>query len=259
MRIWSTASRCAPRSSFARTPSCDGRASGTPRRCGTCTRASPSDLHDSVGASLSRIAILSDLALRESEASATATTGALTKIGDNARAVIDEMSDAVWFVDPKMEDVQQMVVRLRIVAAALFESNGTDWDIDAAPELLPLTLTPDQRRHLFLILKEALTNVHRHAHATVVRVAIRRRTRAFARWSTTTARACSRSAPVRVTATAWPTCRSGRASSPGRCRSNRDRPLPARGSSSTCRCAVTCRFGLLGHCKPGACRPFARP
>jgi signal transduction histidine kinase len=131
-----------------------------------------SDLHDSVGASLSRIAILSDLALRESDASATATTGALTKIGDNARAVIDEMSDAVWFVDPKMEDVQQMVVRLRIVAAALFESNGTAWDIDAAPELLPLTLTADQRRHLFLILKEALTNVHRHAHATTVRVVI---------------------------------------------------------------------------------------
>ena len=33
-------------------------------------------------------------------------------------------------------------------------------------------MTPDQRRHLFLILKEALTNVHRHAHATVVRVTL---------------------------------------------------------------------------------------
>jgi signal transduction histidine kinase len=131
-----------------------------------------SDLHDSVGASLSRIAILSDIALRESAASATATAGALTKIGDNARAVIDEMSDAVWFVDPKMENVQQMVVRLRMVAAALFESNGTEWDIEAAPELLPLTLASDERRHLFLMLKEALTNVHRHAHATMVGVVI---------------------------------------------------------------------------------------
>jgi len=131
-----------------------------------------SDLHDSVGASLSRIAILSDIALRESAASATVTTGALTKIGDNARAVIDEMSDAVWFVDPRMENIQQMVVRLRTVANSLFEPNGTDWDIDVAPELLPLTLTSDQRRHLFLILKEALTNVHRHARATKVRIAI---------------------------------------------------------------------------------------
>jgi signal transduction histidine kinase/streptogramin lyase len=132
------------------------------------------DLHDSVGASLSRIAILSDVAAQQARAGSASMGAALSAIGENARAVIDEMNDAVWFIDPEAGDVRHLIVRIRTAAASLFETDGVAVRVDAQPEALDVRLSSDERRHIFLILKEALTNVRRHARATAVSVSITR-------------------------------------------------------------------------------------
>jgi signal transduction histidine kinase len=130
------------------------------------------DLHDGVGASLSRIAILSDVVRQQAHAALPDAMPALTAIGDNARAVIDDMSDAVWFIDPRLDNLQQVVTRARAMAAELFDGQRIRWTVQAPDDAARVALTPEQRRHVYLILKEALTNVLRHAQATNVVVGI---------------------------------------------------------------------------------------
>jgi signal transduction histidine kinase/ligand-binding sensor domain-containing protein len=130
------------------------------------------DLHDDVGASLSRIAILSEVARRKIEVIAPAEAAALRAIGDNARQVVDDMSDVVWFVDPSLDDLQHVVLRIREFASELFDGGSVSFSLEAPADAAGTRLTPDQRRHLYLVLKESLTNAARHAHASRVSLGI---------------------------------------------------------------------------------------
>jgi ligand-binding sensor domain-containing protein/signal transduction histidine kinase len=126
------------------------------------------DLHDDIGASLSRMAILSEVVKLQSDGHNERSTRMLTDISDSARSLVDSMSDIVWSIDPRRDDLQSVVRRLRQFAADLLEAQGIKWNLQAAPELEQVKLKPEQRRDLFLIFKEALTNIARHAGCTSV-------------------------------------------------------------------------------------------
>jgi ligand-binding sensor domain-containing protein/signal transduction histidine kinase len=130
------------------------------------------DLHDGVGASLSRIAILSEVVQQQAQSALPDAIPALTAISDNARAVIDDMSDAVWFIDPHADNLHQVVVRVRAMASELFDGQRIRWSVEATDDASRLPLASEQRRHVYLILKEALTNVLRHAQATNLAVVV---------------------------------------------------------------------------------------
>lgn len=129
-----------------------------------------SDLHDDLGANLSRIAILSELAARRDAEGARAVVG---DIGASARALIDATSDIVWATDPRKDDLGSLLARLRAFAGDVLDAKGIGWSLDAPPEPARVPLDPDARRHLFLVVKEAITNAARHADPRHVSIAIR--------------------------------------------------------------------------------------
>ena len=129
------------------------------------------DLHDEVGSGLSEIAILSELA-NQGNGGGEPPTRILREIGDAARGLVDSMGDIVWSTDPRRDDVASLLQRLRQFAANTLESRGIAWSLEVAPEFEARRLDPDRRRQIFLILKEALTNVAKHAHCRNVRVRI---------------------------------------------------------------------------------------
>lgn len=121
-----------------------------------------SDLHDDIGASLSRMAILSEVVKQTNGHNAQSAT-MLTEIADSARGLVDSMSDLVWAIDPRRDDLQQVSARARQFAADLFEAQGVNWSFSAPPGIAQIKLDPDRRRHLFLILKEAINNAAKYA------------------------------------------------------------------------------------------------
>ena len=129
------------------------------------------DLHDDVGSGLSEIAILSELA-NQDDGAGEPPARILQEIGDAARGLVDSMGDIVWSTDPRKDDVASLVQRLRHFAANTLESRGIAWSLDVPPDFETRTLDPDRRRQIFLILKEALTNVAKHANCRNVRVRI---------------------------------------------------------------------------------------
>jgi len=131
------------------------------------------DLHDDLGASLSRISILSELARRQASPGAGATDNLLAEVGSSARGLIEAASDIVWSIDPRQDDLGSLVARLRQLAADLFDGTGVAWRFDAPERAEDLALATERRRHLYLILKEAMNNIVRHGHASHVIVSIR--------------------------------------------------------------------------------------
>ena len=131
------------------------------------------DLHDDIGSSLSRMAILSEVLKQDREVMPPASIERLTDIAETSRSLVDTMSDIVWSIDPRRDDLRSVILRVRHFASDVLESQGVNWKLEAAPELDRIKLNPEQRRHLFLIFKEAINNIARHARSTNVSLTIK--------------------------------------------------------------------------------------
>jgi len=125
------------------------------------------DLHDDLGSSLSRISILSELARRRAEGDPDGTR-LVTDIGETAREMMDALSESIWAIDPRRDDLRSLATRIRRFAGDLMESRGITWSLQAPLDAEQVKLSPVERRQLYLIFKEALHNVARHAGASSV-------------------------------------------------------------------------------------------
>ena len=117
------------------------------------------DLHDDIGASLSRIAMLSEVVKRQSDRANPTSVKRLTQIADNARDLVDSMSDIVWSIDPRRDSLSSVLARVRSFAADTLGECGVKWTLEVSPELGEIYLSSEKRRGLYLILKEAIINI----------------------------------------------------------------------------------------------------
>ncbi len=127
-----------------------------------------SDLHDDIGSSLSQMAILSEVVKRHPTVTQPELAHMLTHIADMARGLVDGMSDIVWSIDPRRDDLRHLIERIGQFAFDVLGAKGIAWELQTQPPSVTMKLTPDQRRHIYLIFKEAITNIARHAHCTSV-------------------------------------------------------------------------------------------
>lgn len=121
------------------------------------------DLHDDIGASLSGMAFLSEAVKREVESARPEASEMASEVAVMARGLARALSDVVWSIDPRRDDLHNLITRVRQYAAAVLEAQGISWTLEEPHQSDKLKLTPEQRHHLFLIFKESLNNVARHA------------------------------------------------------------------------------------------------
>lgn len=122
------------------------------------------DMHDEVGASLSEIAILSELAKKKPHEADVH----VQEISERAAEVIDNVSEIVWAINPKNDTLDNLVAHLRRYAVKYLGLAQIRCTFNA-PDVIPAHhLTAEVRRNLFLVVKEALHNVVKHSGATEV-------------------------------------------------------------------------------------------
>lgn len=127
------------------------------------------DIHDDIGAGLSKIALLSDIADRELEENSPVNPS-LKKIAGSARDMMVSLREIIWAINPRQDDLSGMVVYFRNYTSEFLEDTGIQWEFKA-PEILPeKTVSPDIKRNLFLILKESLNNAVKHSSASEILV-----------------------------------------------------------------------------------------
>ena len=128
-----------------------------------------SDLHDDIGSNLSSIALLAELGKTEVDDPGLVIEE-LTDIKATADKTIESMRDIVWLIRPGEETWAQMLTRFRETASKLLRAHEYTFVVngEAHDDRLPLEF----KRDLFLIYKEVLNNIVRHAGATKVEIEI---------------------------------------------------------------------------------------
>ena len=124
------------------------------------------DLHDDIGASLSKIAILSDLAGREVAVAKSPVTGSLDQIADTSRDALDSMSDIVWAVNPQRDHLRDLTQRMRRFAEDLLDARDIEFTFRVPVDEKDIRLGADLRREVYLIFKECVNNLVKHSDCT---------------------------------------------------------------------------------------------
>ena len=130
------------------------------------------DLHDELGSLLTRISLLGGLLHTDKNNSKQVETHA-GKISQAADQTVRALEEIVWAVRPGSDTLQSLVDYITHFANELFEGNVMRCRLDLPPDLPARPLPPDVRHNIFLIVKEALTNVLKHARGSVVHLQIK--------------------------------------------------------------------------------------
>ncbi len=136
------------------------------------------DLHDDIGAGLTRITLFSEAVERELHASRSGArknrklNRMLEEISATSRDIVEAMSDIVWAVEPRNDSFDRVLLRMKTQTRRLLEARGMDYSFRISDDVASLKMPMDFRRNFFLVFKEAVNNILRHAHARQILLSI---------------------------------------------------------------------------------------
>jgi len=136
------------------------------------------DIHDDIGATLTRITMLSQSAAIDAQPS-VAQSAALENIHSTARELTRSLDEIVWAVDPRHDTLDSLVNYMGKFAQDFLSAAGVRCRLDLPMQLPTWPLVAQTRHHLFLAFKEALNNAVKHAGASEVKISLTLKTDAF--------------------------------------------------------------------------------
>lgn len=125
------------------------------------------DIHDQLGANLTQISLISDLAQATGEPSAH-----LPKLANTARQAIASLDEIVWAVNPRHDNFASLLEYLAQQATELLQPAGIRCRLEFPRSPASRHLPADFRHHLFLIVREALNNAVKYSSATEIRIQV---------------------------------------------------------------------------------------
>lgn len=126
------------------------------------------DVHDELGGSLSKIALLSDLA--QHDQGSDAGIDRLRSIAEQARLVRGALNDVVWAADPSSDTAGALLQHIADRAHRLLEGTGVELHLDLHADDPAQPLGAAMKRDLSMVVKEALNNAMKHARSTTIKV-----------------------------------------------------------------------------------------
>jgi ligand-binding sensor domain-containing protein/two-component sensor histidine kinase len=131
------------------------------------------DLHDDIGANLSKIAVLSEVAHHQLGRESRVADSTLSSIANISRESVASMRDIVWAVNPRRDRLFDLTRRMRGFASDIFTSRNIQFQFHAPERDRELKLGADVRRDVFLIFKEAVNNAVRHSACAKAAISLR--------------------------------------------------------------------------------------
>ena len=129
------------------------------------------DMHDDLGAGVTAIRLFSELAKTRLGKD---TVPEIEKISSSANELLDNMNAIIWTMNSSNDLFGNLVAYIRSYAIEYFENTGIKCNITIATDLPEFVVTGDVRRNVFLVVKEALNNILKHAKATEASLVLRR-------------------------------------------------------------------------------------
>lgn len=130
------------------------------------------DMHDDVGSALTQLTLLGSPHSDEPE-TPPQTEARLGQVTELSREIVGKLDELVWTVNPRHDTTTGLVDYLCHHAETTARAAGLRLRYDIAPGISALPVASDRRHQLFLAYKEALSNVVKHAKATLVHLRFR--------------------------------------------------------------------------------------
>ena len=129
-------------------------------------------LHDDIGSTLTNISILAELS-SASIRNYDKASEFIKRISAEVAVTSESLDDIVWSINTSNDSFHELAARMRRYATELFEGEGVEWDLLFDENLSDKKLKMDLRRDMYLVFKEAVNNVHKHAEASHIKISLR--------------------------------------------------------------------------------------
>lgn len=123
------------------------------------------DMHDDLGARLTEIMLLSDVAERNTSSEIKPH---ITRIGKASRDLVQSLDAIVWAVNPRNDSLNNLGVYIYEYLERFLGMSTLRYRLDVPDQLPDKALSSAARHNLFLVVKESLNNIVKHAEATEV-------------------------------------------------------------------------------------------
>lgn len=130
------------------------------------------DMHDDLGAGLSRIKFLSEN-MKANKGNDEAIMEDIKKISGYSTEMAQKMGEIVWALNQKNDTVADLVAFTRSYAQEYLSGQNISCKLDTPLDLPALFIPGEMRQHIFLSVKECLHNIVKHAEATRVYFSIK--------------------------------------------------------------------------------------
>ncbi len=136
------------------------------------------DFHDTIGAGLTQMHYLSRTALMRSEEPERMIQN-LKTIDDISNKLYEDVRDIIWLINPKRDSLHELILRLAESFDDTIEQQGIEFVTENLDLLTPLRLPMDNRRHIYMIFKEAINNCLKYSGCSKIELRIEMSGRAF--------------------------------------------------------------------------------
>jgi ligand-binding sensor domain-containing protein/two-component sensor histidine kinase len=127
-----------------------------------------SDLHDDVGITLSRISLISELIKENIEPEKIKEN--LNDIGLLCKDALSTMSDIVWSIDSRNDNIDSLINRIHDSCSSSLPSAEITYSINIEGLDRKKTIRSEIRKNVYLIAREALNNIIKHSSASNVNI-----------------------------------------------------------------------------------------
>ncbi len=129
------------------------------------------DLHDDLGCSLNKVALTLDMTQRSLETTGL-VNGKIRDCSTMVRQAAKSVDEIVWAINPRNDTLRYMVDYISQFAVEFLHAAEISCRVDLPDNLPAHQVSPEARHNVFLVVKEALNNIARHAQATEVRLQV---------------------------------------------------------------------------------------
>lgn len=129
------------------------------------------DLHDDIGSSLSSIQFLSEIMIND-PADQEVNKSRMLSIKEGISNISENVEEIIWHIKPTNDLLEKIHLRLRRFTSEILEAKGIDLHWNQDQRLSDIKLTARKKRDYFLIFKEVINNIAKHANARNVEVQV---------------------------------------------------------------------------------------
>jgi signal transduction histidine kinase/ligand-binding sensor domain-containing protein len=129
------------------------------------------DMHDEIGSGITHIALLSELIQTQQKGEAEMKKD-VKIISVSARKLVQTMSDIIWALNPQNDTLDSLLAYIREQSQQYFDPFNINFTISFPADVLVLKLTNVQRRNLYLVTQELLSNAMKHSCATAIQLGL---------------------------------------------------------------------------------------